>query len=397
MVPLFDRNSGDLRLFSILKILSKSYQITYIARQLAHENDRYVSHLNGLGISVYFYNKSIKDMLNLFYFNKFKAAIIEFYDTAEHFLPMIKLLQPSCPVIVDTVDIHYLRFHRKYQMTKDVNDLLLSEKTKNRELTIYSKADITLTVTEEDGRIIKDDNQNITVRILPNVHQLVYPTGPINSNEIIFVGGFNHEPNIDAVLYFSLDILPRIRRVIPDVKLTIVGSNPPVQINNLSNDFIKVTGYVPSTTPYLQKSYISVAPIRYGAGMKGKIGEAMSHGLPVVTTSIGAEGMGLTNRENVMIADSPEDFSDAVLDLMNDNNLYEKIKDNAMEHIENNFTPEKIGNQIQNILVELKGMPVKKLSFTDKVHIIFKYALKFANKNLNIPVYSTYGTLFSIF
>ena len=380
-VPLFDRHSGDLRLFTILTILSKNYEITYFAKNWASyainrtvETDKYVYSLNNIGINVYYgESKSIKEILEV---NMYKAAFMEFYNIAEDYLPRVKLLQPSCYVIVDTVDVHYLRLRRKYDLTKEANDLSEAEFIRKKEISIYSQADIVLTVTEEDAKSLLNENPRMTVRILPNVHEVIPPAGTKNRNEIVFVGGFNHPPNVDAMIYFCEDILPRIRKVILEARFTIVGSNPPEQINNLSNDFITVTGYVPSTTPYLQKSYVSVAPLRYGAGMKGKIGEAMAHGLPVVTTSIGAEGMGLTDRENIFIADSPETFSDAVIELMLNDNLYKKIQNNSMEHISKNFTPEIVGNQIEHILSELGGLRVRKMSLSNKASFLLNYVKK---------------------
>lgn len=375
-VPLFDRNSGELRLFNILKILAKSYDITYLAKYRAKdnsvENEIYVNNLLDLGIKAMIGNYSLKSVL---YSNRFKAAFLEFYFIAELYLQKIKLLQPSCPVIVDSVDVHYLRLHRKYYTTKDLNDLRMAEETKKRELTVYGQADLTLTVTDEDARSIQKDNPQITVGILPNIHLLVSPEGDPNKNEIIFVGGFSHDPNIDAVLYFCEDILPRIRKVIPGVRFTIVGSNPPPQIMDLSNDFITVTGYVRSTTPYLQKSYVSVAPLRYGAGMKGKIGEAMAHGLPVVTTSVGAEGMGLSDRENILIADTPENFSNSVIELMLNNSLHNTIKINAMEHMEKEFSFERINVQIEYLLSQLDKLDVKKLPLSNKISLLFNHLM----------------------
>lgn len=383
-VPLFDRNSGDLRLFTILNILSKSYDITYLAKSLAIEgskdNNYYSSSLSDLGIKVYIGNYSIKKILRS---NIFKAAILEYFHIAEHYLQKIKLLQPSCPVIVDSVDVHYLRFHRKARITNDINDIAEMEETKRRELAIYSQADITLTVTEEDARILIKENKNITVRTLPNIHRLIHSTSDRDENQIVFVGGFSHEPNIDAAVYFCEDILPKIRKVIPKARFTIVGSNPTQRIRNLGNDFTTVTGYVPSTTPYLQKSRVSVAPLRYGAGMKGKIGEAMAHGLPVVTTSIGAEGMGLTDRENIIVADSPETFSKAVVELMLDNSLYNKIQKNAMEHIAKNFTPEIIGMKMEQILTGLDEIRINKLSLVSKLILLANYTLNYARIKLH--------------
>lgn len=386
-VPFYDLQSGDLRLFTILNMLTKFYDLTFFAKNWLGDKliveDRYVSPLRNLGINIYVESFPLKDTLCL---NRFKAVIMEFYYIAEYYLPRVKLLQPSCPVIVDTVDVHYLRFQRKYQLTKDSNDLQVAEEVKKKELAIYGQAEITLTVTEDDAKTLQKDNPNINTRILPNIHRLVYPTNDQNRNEIIFVGGFGgHEPNIDAVVYFCEDILPRIKNVIPEIRFTVVGSNPPLRIQTLNNDFITVTGYVPSTTPYLQKSYVSVAPLRYGAGMKGKIGEAMSHGLPVVTTTIGAEGMGLTDRENIIIVDSPEKFADAIIELMRDDFLYKKIQKNGLDHIDKNFTPERVGNQMEHILAELADLPVKKMSLLNKTSFLLKYAFHLAKRKLSFP------------
>jgi glycosyltransferase involved in cell wall biosynthesis len=240
-----------------------------------------------------------------------------------------------------------------------------------------------LTVTDEDGRRLRDENGYINTRTVPNVHRLITRAGDRNKSDMIFVGGFRHDPNVDAVVYFCEEILPRVKNVIPEARFTIVGSNPPVEVKNLNNEYITVTGYVPSTTPYLQESYVSVAPLRYGAGMKGKIGEAMAHGLPVVTTSIGAEGMGLIDRENAMIADIPEKFSNAVVELMLDNNLYRKIQHNAIEHIEKYYTPQRIGKTIEHILAELDDIHIRKFSLSHKTSFMFDYVQKFTKRKLS--------------
>jgi len=382
-LPLFDLQSGDFRLFMLIKRLSKSYDITFMGRDLGKNRDiilnRYAPALEEIGVKVHIGGDSFKHAITS---NKYKAAILEFYDIAEQYLERIRFMQPTCRIILDTVDIHYLRLQRKYLLTGDEKDLEIAEDTKRRELAVYAKADILLAVTREDGDIIKNENPDFNVRIVPNVHELVHPKGEKNRNEMIFVGGFKHHPNIDAVQHFCRDILPGIRKKLPDVRFTIVGSSPPEEVKILANDHVEVTGYVPETAPYLHRSYISVAPLRYGAGMKGKIGEAMAHGLPVVTTSIGAEGMGLTDRENILIADSPEGFADAVVELMSDPVLYEKIRNNSMEHIDRNYTPEKVGLQMTRIIDSLDGSQDADLTFTGKAFLWGRYAIDLAKRKI---------------
>lgn len=384
-LPHYDENSGDLRLFSIIEILSKSYDILYFTQanmknKLA--DDKYVGFLKELGVNVLFSQEySIKDILQK---NKFKAAILEFYFIVEYYLPRIRILQPDCRVIVDTVDVHYIREMMKSQITRNQVDFKKAEETKRRELAVYKKADVVITVTEEDARILENDGLKSSLKIIPNIHNLVLSQKTPEKNKLIFVGGFSHDPNVDAVLYFCKDVLPLIRKEVPNIHFTIVGSNPPQQIKELKNEFINVMGYVPCTALYLHSSYVSVAPLRYGAGMKGKVGEAMAHGVPVVTTAVGAQGMGLVNRENVMLADSAEDFSCSVLELVRNENLYRTIRNNAIQYISNNYTPIHIARMITSVLDSLDDFPLRKMYLSEKIVFIYSYMRGIANKKLKL-------------
>ena len=124
---------------------------------------------------------------------------------------------------------------------------------------------------------------------------------------LLFVGGFQHSPNPDAVLFFCRQVLPLVRRSLPGVTVTIVGDAPPKEVIALSSAQITVTGWVPHVEPYLASHCISIAPLRFGAGLKGKIMEAMGTGLPVVTTSVGAEGMELVHGATAHAPPGPTD------------------------------------------------------------------------------------------
>ncbi|MCK7508778.1 MAG: glycosyltransferase family 4 protein [Desulfobacterales bacterium] len=177
---------------------------------------------------------------------------------------------------------------------------------------------------------------------------------------LLFVGNFNHPPNIDALLYFVEIILPIVKRTLPDIALNIVGNNPPKEILSLERKEIIVAGHVPSTEPYLRKARVSVAPLRYGAGMKGKIGEAMAHGLPVVTTSIGAEGMGLVSGETAFISDSPQEFAEYIITLCTDNSKWQSMASAARLLILDNYSPQKASLRLVEILRQAESLrPLK--------------------------------------
>jgi hypothetical protein len=149
--------------------------------------------------------------------------------------------------------------------------------------------------------------------------------------DIVFVGGYQHSPNIDAVQYFVTEIMPLLRQQLPGVRFYAVGSKVPAEIQVLASEDVIITGFVEDLTPLLDKMRISVAPLRYGAGIKGKIGTAMAVGLPVVATPLAAEGMSLTNGENILVADGAKAIADAIVKLYQDEALWNRISQNGLE------------------------------------------------------------------
>lgn len=369
-VPRFDMNSGDLRLYFLIEILTQKYEITFVANYYKPADDAYISLLERLGVIVYTEQFSLPNLLRT---EKFKLAILEFYFTAEFYMDRIKILQPECRVVVDTVDVHYLRLKQKYDLTRDEAHFARYRNTKEQELSVYRKADAVITVTREDAAALLEESSDISCEVVPNIHEICLSETLPERSTLIFVGGFSHDPNVDAVLYFCRDILPLIRNDEPDLLFIIVGSNPPDEIVKLQNEAIRVTGYVPKTTDYLHRSCVSVAPLRYGAGMKGKIGEAMAHGVPVVTTSVGAEGMGLIHRKNAMIADSAQDFADSVLELLSNCNLHATVRENAIRLIDDNYTPPQVAVSMINVFEKVCNRVAKRMSFVDKSKFLINY------------------------
>jgi glycosyltransferase involved in cell wall biosynthesis len=375
-VPGFDRQSGDLRLYSLLKILSRHYRIHFVAQGVKTGlpqggQEKYENALKELGITVYARDFSLREILGK---TRFRAAWIEFFNVAEYFLPRIRLLQPKCRLIIDTVDVHYARLHSKWLVSRDPKDLKRSEETKARELAIYRKADSLIMITEEDREVLQGDGVEVPCFLIPNIHDVVPGgSGSVNDHSLVFVGGFAHEPNTDAVLFFCREIFPLIRAKVPDATFTVIGSDPPEAIRALQSDSVRVTGHVPSTTPYLLESRISVAPLRFGAGMKGKIGEAMAHGLPVVTTSVGASGMHLSDRENAMIADTAGDFANSVVELLRDRDLQERIRRNALDHVRKSFSTSHVEKLLLQVLGSLDGISSNPLRFSENVSFLMDY------------------------
>lgn len=364
---MFDRASGELRFYNILKILSSKQQIYFycfnfesqirlVGRKEAY---RYREEVEKLGIVVI--DKELKKSLKQ---EKYDIVFFEFYYSAFLYLYEVRLWQPHARIMADTVDVHFYRMFSKAKLTENQDDFDEAREMKATELSIYKKADIVIAVTENDKNILLKEDRNFNIEIIPNIHHV--PDLKEKTNEfpvsLVFVGGFEHKPNVDAMLYFCGHIFPLIREKLPDVKLKIVGSSPNRAVKDLACEFIDVTGYVPDTKPFLESSYISIAPLRFGAGMKGKIGEALSLGLPVVSTSVGIEGFGLSPGENVLVGDTAEDFAGMVIKLIRDKCLYDRLRISGWSFIKKNYSEKVVANRIDRIFDRVEEYPVKRVS-----------------------------------
>lgn len=374
-MPRYDQNSGDLRFITLLKILIPQFSIDYLAWKIDKSDNKYKDELISLGIRV-----GLHDELNTFLKkNIYFAVWFEFYFVARTFLPIVKFLSPHALTIIDTVDVHFVRALSKYDITQEADDLKHAEDIRRKEMDIYRQADVVVTVTHDDLKLIKAELSVQELRVIPNIHEIIPKacTG-ISLNELIFVGGFKHDPNVDAVLHFVNSIFPKIKKKCGDVKLKIVGSSPPECIKSLGGrEDIEVTGFVPEVSSHLHSSAISIAPLRYGAGMKGKVGEAMAHGIPVVATPIGAQGMGLEHRHTIMIAETDDDFANHVIELIEDHVLYENISRNALQLIYNHYSVDAVTGKIIDMLIKSEKIKKNREGGFSRVISAIKYRKEF--------------------
>jgi glycosyltransferase involved in cell wall biosynthesis len=198
------------------------------------------------------------------------------------------------------------------------------------------------------------EGPGIRIDVVPTIHEL-RDSGKsfAERHDLLFIGNLAHRPNDDAVLFFLREVYPRLGQTLPNVGLDIIGDNSSADIAAYNSEEVRIRGYVPDVEPYLRDRRVFIAPLRFGAGIKGKVGEAMAHGIPVVTTSIGAEGFGLTHEFDVMIADDPVAFAAAIVRLYSQRELWETIAQNSRMRIEKHFTPEIVAEVINNSIREV--------------------------------------------
>ena len=353
-VPEFDKDSGSCRMFHILKILTElGHKVTFIGDNLL-KSEPYTEILQQCGVEVQYapYIRSVEEFLikNGKYFD---IVILSRAHIADKHILMIKKYCTKAKVIFDTVDLWYLREMRRAKVEGDEKLLKKAMELKSLEFRLAKMSNLTIVTSPAEKEIIMREDPSIHVKVIPNIHEVNLPKkGFFERNDLMFLGGFAHPPNVDAIKHFLREVFPIIKRKIPNVKLYVVGSNPPKEIKKLSSIDVIVTGYVEDLSQYFESCRVFIAPLRYGAGLKGKIGESMAHGLPVVTTSIGAEGMELNHGENALIADEPEEFAKCVITLYSDKELWDRISKNSIRHVEKNYSINVVKEQIRKILEE---------------------------------------------
>jgi glycosyltransferase involved in cell wall biosynthesis len=171
--------------------------------------------------------------------------------------------------------------------------------------------------------------------------------------DIVFVGGFNHPPNADAVGYFVREVWPILREQGYGDRFVIVGSNMPINIKSLGKDHIIARGYVEDLAEAFVTARVSVAPLRFGAGLKGKIASSLGYGVPCVTTSIGVEGSGLLDGVNILVRDTPQDVASHILHVYNDRQLWTELSQNGLRFFRDNYSIESIKAKFEQLMTAL--------------------------------------------
>ena len=347
-----DHDAGSLLKFNHLKLIqSLGYKVTFLADNLQYDGE-YTRNLQRLGIECIYapYWVSVADFI--------KARAGEFTHVmlcrpyvAIRYIDLLRQNAPQACLIYDTVDLHYLRERR--QAVVENNPLMAerAEKTRADELRLIRESDATIVVSPVEKEILAQEAPEANVHVV----QLVIPEEPegpgfMSRRDILFVGSYQHPPNVEAMLYFTREVMPSILTRIPDLKLKIIGARAPAEICALAGEHVEILGFQRDLAPFFDSCRLMVAPLRYGAGIKGKLGTSFSFGVPVVATSIAAEGMYLQNERDLLIADTPQAFADAVVRLYGDSVLWQKLSTSGRQVVRERYAPEVICRGLAEVI-----------------------------------------------
>lgn len=354
LTPHPDQDSGSLRLVNLMRLLrEEGAHVVFLPANPMHDGDA-TRVLQQLGVECW--HAPFVGRLPAWFREhgrRFDTVVLSRHYVASEFLPLVRKHAPQARVVFDTVDLHYLREGRGAELANDTALKHIALRTRGLELDVIARSDATLVVSDVERALLGVDAPGAHVEVLSNLHEIAGIGAPFAQRaDLVFVGGFRHPPNVDAVRWFVDTVFPSVRARLPGVRFHCIGSNTPEAIASLALvDGVVVHGHVPDIAPFMCGARIAVAPLRFGAGVKGKVNLSMAHGQPVVATSCAVEGMHLRNGEDVLVADEASRFADAVVRLYEDEALWTRLRDNALANVERHFSLDAGRDVVRRVLL----------------------------------------------
>ena len=350
-VPQFDKDAGSRTVFQYLKLfVSQGFNVKFIGDNF-YQHEPYTTVLQQMGIEVLYGPDCAAHWKDWILENAehFDYVFLNRPHIAPKYLDFLRL-HTHARIMYYGHDLAFLREMREYEITGDASFRDSAKEWQPKELALMRQADMAYYPSYVEVDEIHRIDPDIRVKAIPaylfeNVQWEGYDFA--SRKDIMFIGGFGHRPNVDAVKWVADEILPALLKLLPDVRIHILGSNPPKEVLTLASDHLIMEGFVTEEQldAFYRESRLSLVPLRYGAGIKGKVIEAMRYGTPVVTTPTGAEG--IPDAESVMAVEETADaLAQRIAVLYNDAEALTALSRKSVAYVQENYSP---NNAIQVI------------------------------------------------
>ncbi len=358
--PTPDRDSGSLDMFNLIKILIKlNYHIHFIPHNSHNYFGKYTKSLQELGVECIFFPDyfNIRDYL----YERgdiFSHVILARCSIANTVIDHVIEIAPSAKIIFYPVDIHGIRLMREAKLMKNYSKSVKAQEVMRIELKLVEKSDLTIVLSEYESEYLKEKGcENIKILPLIREFKTINLCVPFHKRrDVIFIGNFSHTPNLDAVRWLYDEIWPALRQInkergFDEICLKIVGSNMPDWIKKNEMNDIKPIGFIENLDEIFLKGRLSIAPLRFGAGLKGKIATSLGYGVPVVGTNIAFEGMPKEGKENIsIIENSAIEISEKLISVYYDETKWTEISNNGVKYAIRYFSIDNQMPVVNNII-----------------------------------------------
>lgn len=361
LTPTPDRDSGSNDIYWFMRIfLQLGYEVTFISADMPDHAGRYTDELRQLGIvcPVAPEFASARDFIEV-HGKTFDLAFVYRASVANDLLPLLRQSAPQAKIVFDTVDLHFLREQRAADLIGSAPALIEAERLKETELDVMRRADATILLSQYEydlvGKLAPEASRILIPIVRPVPGRLA---GFDDRHGVLFVGGFKHAPNVDAVHFLCGSIWPLVREMLPDARLKIVGPDAPDEIAayHTPSGGVEILGFVEDLGKLHCTMRLTVAPLRYGAGLKGKVVASLAVGMPCVATPEAVEGMVDGSAADILVADDARAFAQAIAKVHSDRDLWYRMSNAGVAYAERNFSVGVTTQRIRDLLKRL-GLP----------------------------------------
>lgn len=350
-VPQLDRDSGSLSAVSFMEsLLGLGYRVTFVPADLDFD-PRHSFVLESLGIEVVD-RREVDDPATVAASGAFDVALLLRPETVSRFAPVIRGSSAQTRIVSLPMDVHFLRLEGAAGISGRAADRADAQRHRTMELANLELVDLTVTGSSEEVTLLRALSPGARVELLPAARPELSPE-PVPFDErldMVFLGGFEHAPNLDSIAWFLDEIWPEVASRLPQARLAVYGSHMPDELRARGTDRVLMHGYVERLEEAFRTARLFVVPLRFGAGFKGKIVSAMRAGVPVVTTAVGASGMEL---RSVVVADGAEGFAAALIELWDDEARIRRLAERTRAEAARRFAPAVQQRVLGGLLAEL--------------------------------------------
>lgn len=341
MTPDPTRDSGSLRLCAMLRLLDEQGWSTAFLPDDGRASPTEIAVLGSSGCEVLCrpWVRDLPDWLRR-HGAELHAVILCRHTVAGQYADAVRRYAAQAKLVFDTVDLHFLREHRAAQLRGNPALARGAKASRHSELALIERCDITFVVSPYEQELLAQLVPQARVELLSNIHEVHgCQHGHDGRRDLIFVGGYGHPPNADAIQRLAREVVPRLREAMPDIRVHVFGDMPDGARREFTTPGLELHGRVADLTPWMEGCLASLAPLRFGAGVKGKINMAMSFGVPVIATTVAVEGMQLEHEGNVLVADDVGGIVAAVMRLQRDAALWQRLSAGGLENVRQYFSP----------------------------------------------------------
>ena len=348
----WNRQAGALTTHLYIGLLqSMGYAVTYAAAADPAPLQPYLGDMQQNGIEVLLGEDALHRWLHV-HGRSLDLVWVARPDVAGPLLPVLHDAIDA-PVLYYTHDLHHLRERRRWTVDGDPAALEESKRLMRIEHDIFATADQVMTPSSVEADIIRADVPGASVHVIPPYLVEMQPDPQATAgarDAVTFVGGFAHPPNLDAALWLVQAIMPQVWAAAPEIRVVIVGHAPPPALQDLASERVEVTGFVEDLAAPYARTFCTVSPLRYGAGVKGKIISGIQASLPVVTTAVGNEGLDLVDGAEALVADSEEAIAAAIVALWRSPELGARLASSAARRMRDRYSRAAATEALQVVL-----------------------------------------------